>query len=431
MSGGEDQAFPLSEIIGILACLVGSAFFSGSETALTGISPARAEILINKSPSKYGMLKVWVGSRKRILATLLVGNNLVNILCSILGYQLAYSLIPNYAEAISVFGLTLIVLIFAEITPKATAMKHAEKVAVPLLRVVWLVDKLLFPLAWPLSRIPGLLMRSEDESDGEPPVTEDEIEFHIRRGIDREVFEDEEQGELLMSVMEFPDIMVKEIMIPRTDIFGLDEETTIDDAIRSVKDSGHSRLPIYRENLDHITGLLYAKDLLGRDDGRDPGATVASVMRGEPMFVPETQKINVLLTDMRRWGMHMATVVDEFGGTAGLVTMEDIIEELVGEIRDEFDPDVPLLQAISEGRWVVDARMALHDFVDETETELTDTGDYESVGGFVIAQYGRIPRRGKVIRVPGGEFIVVDADPRHVKRLEFKKLENRGQAVEE
>lgn len=421
---GPDSAFPLAEVIGIVACLVASAFFSGSETALTRITPNRAATLLATEPSKYGILKLWIDTRKRILAGLLVGNNLVNILCSILAYQVATRFLPRYAEALSVFGLTLVILVFAEVTPKSLALHKAERIAVPILRVVWLVDKLLFPLSYPLSRIPGWIFGQAGEGHDEPPVTEDEIEFQIRRGIDQSVFEEQEQGQLLMSAVEFSDIMVKEVMIPRTDIFGLEKGTPLDEAVELIIEQGHSRIPVYEENLDQIVGLLYAKDLLRfvQRPGGDPRAPIATMVRGAPKFVPETQKVHALLGDMRREGQHMAMVVDEFGGTSGLVTLEDIIEELVGEIRDEFDPEEALIRPVGEDRWQVDARLSLSDFRDETGIELPDSGDYESVGGFVVAQHGRIPRRGKVVVAPGVELAVVDSDARHVKRLEARRV---------
>jgi CBS domain containing-hemolysin-like protein len=241
--------------------------------------------------------------------------------------------------------------------------------------------------------------------------------------VDKSVFEEREQGELLMSAVEFSDIMVKEVMIPRTDIFGLDQQTGLAAAVEQVIESGHSRIPVYDDNLDKIVGLLYAKDLLGQIHraGGEADTTIAALVRTDPLFVPETQKISVLLGDMRRRGLHLATVVDEFGGTAGLITLEDIIEELVGEIRDEFDPDEPLIRELGEHRWLVDARLSLSDLKDHTGIELPDTGDYESVGGFVVAEHGRIPRKGKVIAVPGLEIIVVDADARRVKRMELRR----------
>jgi CBS domain containing-hemolysin-like protein len=218
--------------------------------------------------------------------------------------------------------------------------------------------------------------------------------------------------------------MVKEVMIPRTDIFGLESDTPLGEAVHRIIEQGHSRVPVFDDNLDHIVGLLYAKDLLRFVQRRrsDPSTPIGSMVRGTPMFVPETQKIQSLLGDMRRKGLHMAMVVDEFGGTSGLVTLEDVIEELVGEIRDEFDPEEAMIRALGEGRWLVDARLSLSDFRVETGIELPDTGDYESVGGFVIAEHGRIPRKGRVIEAPGIELVVLESDARHVKRLEARLI---------
>jgi len=421
---GSDNPFPLAELIGIVACLIASAFFSGSETALTHITPSRAAALMATKPDKYGILKLWIDNRKRILAELLVGNNLVNILCSILAYRVAVRYLPSWAEAISVFGLTLVILVFAEVTPKSVALQRAERVVVPLLRVVWLVGFPLFPLAYPLSRIPGWILGRGGTDLEEPDVTEDEIEFQIRRGVDQSVFEEQEQGELLMSAVEFSDILVKEVMIPRTDIFGLDKGTPLEEAVEKIIEQGHSRIPVYEDNLDQIVGLLYAKDLLRfvQRPGGDPKAPIFSMVRGAPMFVPETQKIHELLGDMRRNGLHLAMVVDEFGGTSGLVTLEDIIEELVGEIRDEFDLEEAMIKPVDEDRWIVDARLSLMDFKDTTGIDLPDTGDYESVGGFVVAQHGRIPRKGRVIAAPGVDLVVLESDARHVKRIEARRV---------
>lgn len=420
MPGSE---LPIGEIIGIAACLVASAFFSSSETALTTITRSRAEVLINQDRARYGILEIWISNKKRIVASLLVGNNIVNILCSILGYRVAVHFLPHYAEAISVFGLTLVILAFSEITPKGVALHFAERIVVPVLRVVRVMDFLLRPISWPLSRLPGLITgRFADHEDGAAP-TEDEIEFHIRRGVDQKVFGEREQGELLMSAMEFPETMVKDVMVPRTDVCGIDRRTPLADVAQTLIEAGHSRVPVYDANLDHVVGILYAKDVLRQIHRRiSPEATTAGdLVRGEPLFAPKTQKISALLTDMRRRGQHMAMVVDEFGGTAGLITLEDIIEELVGEIRDEFDPEEPLIQKTDDGRWQVDARVSIHDLHDETGIEIPDTGDYASVGGYVVAEVGRIPRRGRVVERGDFEIIVIDADARHVKRLEIRR----------
>jgi CBS domain containing-hemolysin-like protein len=418
-----DSGLPVGEMIGIAVCLVAIAFFSASETALTTITRSRAEVLANQNPGRFQILGVWSAHKKRIVATLLVLNTIANVLCPILGYRVALHFLPDYAEAISAFGLTLVILAFAEITPKGIALHNAERIVVPLLRIVLVFDFLLRPLSWLLSRIPGLITgRWADHDDAEVP-TEDEIEFHIRRGVDQEVFEEKGQGELLMSAMQFPDTMVRDVMIPRTDICGIDRRTPLAEVAQTLIEAGHSRVPVYDANLDHVIGLLYAKDVLRQIHRRTGSVEVSAgdLVRGEPMFAPETQKISALLADMRRRGMHMAVVVDEFGGTAGLITLEDIIEELVGEIRDEFDPEEPLIQKTDEGRWQVDARVSIHDLRDQTGIGVPDTGDYASIGGFAVAHVGRIPRRGKVLDYGEHEIIVVDADARHVKRLEIRR----------
>jgi CBS domain containing-hemolysin-like protein len=415
-------AVPWADIAGIVACLLASAFFSGTETVLTQITDTRARHLVESR--RWGILTFWMERKRRILSTLLVGNNIANIMCSILAYRVALLFLPGYAEAISVFGLTIVILVFAEITPKSLALHYSEKAVVPLLRLVWVVDKILWPVTVPLTRIPELLLWRKGEAAEAPPVTEDEIEFHIRLGHDQEVFEEKEHGELLLSAMEFNETQVREVMVPRTDVFGLDVNTPLAEAAEAAIERGHSRIPVYRDGLDSIVGLLYAKDLL-RYLNVPHDETLSSlepIVRKTTFFAPETQKISDLLTEMRQRGQHMAIVVDEFGGTAGLITLEDIIEELVGEIRDEFDSDEAMLRAVDDDTWLVDARLTIHDLLDATGIEIPDTGDYESVGGYVIAVYGSIPPKGAVVEANGLTFTVLASDARHVQRLELRRV---------
>lgn len=412
----------LFEFVGIAICLVFSAFFSGSETTLTSISTTRANLLMAENPARFAVLKIWLSSKKRILAALLIGNNLVNILCSILAYRIAFKLAPHWAEAISVFGLTLVVLIFAEITPKSLAIHHAEKLAVPVIRIVWLLDKLLFPLAWPLSRLPLLLSKGTPLHDDEPVPTEDEIKYHIRRGLDQEVFDDKNQVELLEATIDFGMTIVKEVMIPRTEMVALEQGATLEDALEKVVASGHSRLPVYDQTPDHIVGVLYAKDLLQILKNKDYPTEnrVRNITRKDIFYAPQTQKISTLLTDMRRRSSHLAIVVDEFGGTSGIITLEDIIEELVGEIHDEHDVEETEIRQVDDNRWEVNAHVTIPDFEGETGISLPDNGEYETVGGVIVNAFGRIPRRGKSIRVGQTNITVIDADARHVKRVEIR-----------
>lgn len=427
MDGGTSMLF---DAVGICVCLFFSAFFSGSETTLTSISTTRAHLLIDESPTKYGILKVWLKSKKRILAALLIGNNLVNILCSILAYRLASELAPNWAEALSVFGLTLVVLIFAEITPKSLAINHAEKLAVPVMRIVWLLDKILFVFSWPLSRLPLLLTRGSLPDDDDPIPTEDEIKYHIRRGLDSAVFDDSNQGELLKASIDFTMTMVKEVMIPRTEMVGLDQTATQEDALERILESGHSRLPVFDQTPDNIVGILYAKDLLSCYKNKDypPENLVKTITRKDIFFAPETQKISSLLTDMRRRSSHMAIVVDEYGGTAGIITLEDIIEELVGEISDEHDSDKLEIREMESNRWEVNAHMTIPDFEHETGLSLPDSGDTETVGGVIVTAFGRIPKRGKSIAIGNLQITVIDSNERHIKRVEVRLNPQHKQA---
>jgi magnesium and cobalt transporter len=212
-------------------------------------------------------------------------------------------------------------------------------------------------------------------------------------------------------------------MIPRTEMTALEKSTTLEDSLEMVISSGHSRLPVYDETPDHIMGILYAKDLLSsfkkheyhKDD------PVEGIVRKDIFYAPEVQKISLLLTDMRRRSSHMAIVVDEFGGTAGIITLEDIIEELVGEIQDEHDVDEdPDIREVEKNRWQVNAHLAISDFEEQTGLHIPDSGDYESMGGFVVSRFGRVPRKGKSIYTDQFHITIVDADARHIKRLELR-----------
>lgn len=420
-----DGTSTVYECVGIAVCLFLSAFFSGSETTLTSISTTRAKLLMEDNPARYGILKVWLNAKKRILAALLIGNNLVNILCSILAYRVAFKLAPHWAEAISVFGLTLVVLIFAEITPKSLAIHHAERLAVPVTRIVWLLDKLLFIFSWPLARLPQLLSGNTAlDGDDEPVPTEDEIRYHIRRGLAQEVFDDKHQVELLEASIEFGMTIVKEIMIPRTEMVALEQGASLENALERVVESGHSRLPVYAQTPDNIIGILYAKDLLSvlRNREYPKENTVKNITRMDTFYAPETQKISTLLTDMRRRSSHLAIVVDEFGGTSGIITLEDIIEELVGEINDEHDVGEPEIREVEPNRWEVNAHVTIPNFEDVTGVALPDNGEYETVGGVIVNAFGRIPKRGKSIRIGQMNVTVIDADARHVKRVDIRMI---------
>jgi len=428
-------AAPVGDIIGIALCIVLSAFFSGTETALTALSASRTQQLLDQGDRWNRVLRIWLEHSNRTLTTLLVGNNLVNILGSVLAGRVAHFYLQSYADAAAVAAMTLLVLMLGEVTPKTYAKHNPERVAVPAMHLVRFFIILFYPLAWFMARLGSGMVRlvgGKTSAEG-PPVTEGEIQYMIELGQREGVFQEEARGDLLKSALEFSEIIVKEVMIPRTEAHFLQVDTTLDEALAKVTEWGHSRVPVYGLNRDEVVGTLYVKDLLQVTCARPlpREATIEKHIRRKLLLVPETQRISETLRRMRRKRMHLGIVLDEFGGTSGLVTIEDIIEEIVGEIRDEFDREEEPLRQISEGRFVVDASMSIFDLGEELDVVFPDDGDYESVGGFLTAKLGRVPEEGAELRFGGLQLRVVEADERHVIRVEIDRVQLASEIREE
>ena len=416
---------PLSEFIVLAACLLFSAFFSGTETALTALSHSRTKQLIDEGDRFSPVLKAWLERPNRLLTTLLVGNNLVNILGSILAGRIAHYYLDSYADAVAVAAMTAVVLVFGEVTPKTYAKHNPERVAVPAMYLVRLFEYAFFPVAWSLARFGRGLVRvvgGNASSDG-PSVTEGEIEYMIELGQKEGVFEEDARGELLTSALEFNEIIAKEIMIPRTQAHFLQVDTPLKEALEKAIAWGHSRIPVYGATLDQVEGVLYAKDLLqaAAAEPRKPRA-LNRVIRRSLLIVPETQHVSDTLREMQRRRLHLGVVVDEFGGTAGLITIEDIVEELVGEIRDEYDKEEEPLRQVDDDHYIVDAQMSIFDLGEELSVEFPDDGEYESVGGFVISQLGRVPEVGTTLEFAGLQFRVLAANDRRISRIRIERL---------
>ncbi len=418
-------AAPVGDIIGIAICLCFSAFFSGTETALTALSASRTQQLLDQGDRWNRVLRIWLEHSNRTLTTLLVGNNLVNILGSVLSGRIAHYYLNSYADAAAVAVMTLLVLMLGEVTPKTYAKHNPERVAIPAMHLVRFFIIIFYPVAWAMAKFGAALVRltgGKTSTEG-PPVTEGEIQYMIELGQREGVFEEEARGTLLKSALEFSEIIVKEVMIPRTEAHFLQVDTTIDEALSQVTEWGHSRVPVYGLNRDEVVGILYVKDLLQVTCARPlpREATIERHIRRKLLLVPETQRISETLRRMRRDRMHLGIVLDEFGGTSGLVTIEDIVEEIVGEIRDEFDREEEPLRRLAEDHFSVDASMSIFDLGDEIGVAFPDDGDYESVGGFLTAQLGRVPEEGAQLHFRGLLMRVVQADERHVIRVEVER----------
>jgi len=425
-----------------LGFVAGSAFCSGTETALTALGDNRARQLRDAGAKGAQRLGLWIDHPERVLSTLLIGNTLVNVGAGALAGVIAHDLATaagwdeGSTVAAATAAVTLVVLFLGEIVPKTFAKRHPLSTSMVVLP--WAVG-LTYAL-WPITSAIGhgtrAVMRAFGARDGGPAVTSDEIEYLIEVGT-REGVLDEVKEELLNSVLEFADRVVKEIMVPRTRMVAVDLEATPEELVRIVTENPYSRMPVFHGSVDEIVGILLVREII--QDVRANAATAFDLRRRmKPVyFVPETMKISRLLKEMQRRKTHLAVVVDEFGGTSGLVTLEDVLEEIVGEIQDEADAEAAPIRTVGPGVWLAEAAVPLHDLESWLEEKLADglpddaprpdvafpeEADYETLGGFVTARAGRVPAVGAIVTWGGFTFTVRAGDERRVGKVEIAKV---------
>ena len=421
---------PAWQWITLGAALVGSAFFSASETALTALGEARVQALVDAGGFRRGLLRFWQKHPDRILSSLLLGNTLVNVGMGALVTLITDELGASHALALLTGLTTLVILLFGEVTPKTFAKRHATGFAVFLIPFVAFFYLLVFPLAWLLVQMPRALARLI--GSGVAPVesvTSRELEYLIEQGA-RHGSIDKVREKLLSSVLAFTEVLVKEIMIPRTQVVALEDNASYDEALRLVTESELSRIPVFKGSLDDVVGVLYVKSLLADvKKGIAPGQFSLPRYLRAPFFVPEVMKVSRLLTEMQRRKTHLAIVVDEFGGTSGLVTLEDVVEEIVGEIHDESDIEDGMIKILSDGVVLADAQVSIRDLEAHLGVEFPEGGDYESLGGFLTATAGRVPPTGSLVVWGGLTFTVKAADERRVQKVEIARKPAPGVAA--
>jgi len=400
---------PSADIIGIVISLFFSAFLSGSETALTSLSEHKTLALMEAHPTWGRGLRYWVKDHVGLLTTILIGNNVANVTASALATDLAGFYFAAPAIPIAIGAMTFLLLFTGEITPKALARAYADRWSLTLIYVVLAFHVLVFPISWLLTRIiraviyllGGRLMHSQK-------ITERDIELLLTLGT-RDGAIDREEETLLNSFFEFSDTVAKEIMVPRTEMVVVSVDSSFDKVVEVAVETGFSRIPVYEESIDKIVGIFYTKDLIkGRGPDGEPDF-LRSRMR-PPAFIPLSKKISQVLKMFQNEHIQMAIVVNEFGGTEGIVTMEDIMEELFGEIQDEFDTEEKRWQTLTGGRYEVDARAHIEEVAELLGVEFPEERDYESLGGYLMAMAGEVPAVGWTHRHQGFVFRVTHAD---------------------
>lgn len=394
------------EIGAIAACILLSALFSGSETAITALAPARLEQLITRKTPGIKLLAKWRESPSTVLSFLLVANNLANILASSLATDLSLKTMvslgftdsASYAIAMSVGVMTFLILMFGEVLPKTFARHNPHAIAnvLPLLQLFYFI-------LWPMAKPLGLLGRrfislaGGDPTSPPPTITEEELEYLIQAG-GKEGSLNSEKEKMLSGVLSLEDSIAKEVMIPRTDITSLEAKTPLPEVMAVIREHKFSRYPVYQQSKDKIIGLFYAKDLLAYYENRagQKPFSLRNFVR-PPYFVPETKRLDELLREFQEERIHIAIVVDEYGGTAGLVTLEDIIEEMIGEIYDEYDKEEKLFIVIDDTTFIVHSKLPVEDLEEElgVDVEFQEEREYESLGGLIMELAGSVPSKGE------------------------------------
>ena len=315
--------------------------------------------------------------------------------------------------------MSFVTIVFGELVPKTLALAHAERYAVLFARPVEILGRVFAPIVWVLSGLTSVITKLLGVKDiDRDRITADELMILVERGGEQGTIEAEEE-QMIGAVLELGQRRVHEVMVPRIDIVGLPLTASLDQIVSTIVGEGHSRIPVYEDSVDNVVGILYAKDLLPYLVGEDDPPPVRTMVRA-PLFVPESMQVDDLLHSLQRRKVHIAIVLDEYGGTAGLVTIEDLIEEIVGEIQDEYDVEEPMLEALSPDEARVDGRASVDDLAEHFDITLdpTDREEYDTVGGLVYHRIGTVPKVGDEIAVDGLLRLTVEStDGRRVAKV--------------
>ena len=427
----------LTAAIVITVCLLATAFFSSSEAAIITLNKARIRSLAEQGKADAVRLAALIKSRDRLVATLLLAENaLIIFATTVMAFTLFHAadtgwlwvppalaaFKPWIAVALGAFAMTVVVVLLGEVIPKTVGAQNAERyalaVARPLrgvMRVFWLPTLLLTSVARTYVQVVNMVMGTRQEMTL-PLVAEEEIRQLLEDAHQRGTME-QEQTEMIKSVIELSDTTAREIMVPRIDMVCLPADAPFDEALRIAITEGHSRIPVYQDSSDNIIGLLYAKDLLGVLQGDFRPEKIPQELVRPAFHVPESKRVDELLQLMRTEKVHLAIVLDEFGGTAGLVTIEDILEEIVGEIHDEYDGEEQLeIQPQPDGTLVVDGRANIDDVSVALGAKL-ETEDFDTIGGFVVGLLGHAPSLGEEVTHDGVRLRIEEVDNRRVARV--------------
>ncbi|MDR3593380.1 hemolysin family protein [Clostridium sp.] len=403
------------QLISLILLIALSSFFSMSETALMSFSRIRLRHMVEEKVPKAKLVQKLTEDPNRLLGTILIGNCVANIAASALATVLATNIFGDSGVGIATGIITVLVLIFAEITPKSIAKQKSEAVSLMVARPIELVVIIFKPLVYIFTAISSIFIRifGGNPDEAKSFITEEELKTMVGVSEEEGVLENVEK-EMIFNVIDFADLQVKDAMVQRVDIVSVDEESNYDEVMDVIKSEQFSRIPVYKETIDNIIGILNVKDFAMVENLRED-FNISKYMR-EPLYTFEFKKILELFKEMKKTRNHMAVVLDEYGGTVGLITIEDLVEEIVGDIEDEYDEEDQSIEVIRDNEYVVDGSLRLHEISDLVGINM-DSEEFDSVGGLMIGDLGRMPEEQEEVTVNNVKFIAEEIDKNRIKKV--------------
>jgi CBS domain containing-hemolysin-like protein len=403
-------------VIVVLICCV--AVLAASEVAITRMNRVRAIRLAEEGKrGSTALLRVVENPAPHLNVVLLL-----TLLATIGGTTIATSLAVRHferaGEIVATAAMTILLFIFAEVTPKTFAIQQTDRVALRVAPLIAVLARALGPLATGLLRVANVIMPGKGLPEG-PYITEQELRASAEVAQEEGQIE-EDEVELIHSIFEFGDTIVREVMVPRPDVIAVEHDKAIRDVQALVLTHGYSRLPVFREDLDDVAGIVYAKDVLKALHQGKHDAPLSELVR-DAHFVPETKKVAELLREMQKEKFHIALVTDEYGSVSGLVTLEDLLEELVGEIEDEYDREEPVMAEVGEGVYRVSGKVSVDDVNELLDVELPD-GEWDTVAGLVLDLFGRIPSEGETVSFQGLRFTAEEVRGRRIATVLIERV---------
>jgi magnesium and cobalt exporter, CNNM family len=423
----------LTIIVIIAALILLGALFVAAEIALVTVRRTRIEQLVDEGNRSARVVQRLLAHPGRFLAVIQVGITFLALLASayaaerqvdeLAGFLRTFPIIAPYAQPLALVLITAVVslatILFGELIPKLLALAHAERFALFVAAPVELLGRLLAPLVWVLNKMSSGFVRLLGVRETDPnTISTEELRIIVERGTEQGILEAEEE-QMISAVMELGERRIHEVMVPRVDIVAVPVTATLDQVVDTIVRAGHSRIPVFEGTIDHIVGVLYAKDLLPYLKGTEKRFDIRSLMR-PPVFIPESRSIDDVLHEFQRSKVHIGIVIDEYGGTAGLVTIEDLLEEIVGEITDEYDKvEEPMLEKLSDTEARIDGRASVDDLAEAFGIEMNgaDAEEFDTVGGLVYHYVGGIPKVGDTVSVDGLTLTVESTDGRRVGKV--------------